>query len=194
MMKSISILPLLAIIISPAISQPHNAVEGDTPASASVNPRSNPVPQACHDTNAIVYEQLQEISRLQAQDLPTSHDGAGYIYAVFSGRRMLGCPNEKLVSANGNDTSASQEIKRSAETTNPLLNNASFGDPCEVVRLLKAQVDDQMNVMKAYNIPAPDFVAGLYSGTQDLDDGLKCGLVHNSEGSSQRNSTVSPEE
>ena len=38
---------------------------------------------------------------------------------------MLGCPEEHLVSANGNDTLASHLFRR----------NSEFDDPCEVVRI-----------------------------------------------------------
>lgn len=106
---------------------------------------------------------------------------------------MLGCPTEVLINSNGSDTSASAEFKRSSETSNPLGHDAGYGDPCEVVRLLKAQVEDQMGLMTGYKIATPDYLAGWYSGTQDLDEGLKCGLVR-PKGSGQRNSTVSAEE
>lgn len=192
-MKSISILPLLAIIISPVFSQPHNAVNGNTPNSAPIDSRSGSVPQACHDTNAIVYRQLEEISRLQARSLPTTHDGAGYLYAISSGRKMLGCPTEVLLNSNGSDTSASRQFKRSSGTTNPLGHDPGYGDPCEVVRLLNDQVEDQMGLMTGYKIATPDYLAGWYSGTQDLDDGLKCGYVH-PKGTGQPNAKVSDEE
>ena len=192
-MKSISILPLLAIIIFPVFSQPHNAVKGNIPKSAPINLRSESVPQACHDTNAAVYRQLEDISQLQSKEIPTTHDGAGYLYAVSSGRKMLGCPTEVLVDSNGNDTSASREFKRSPEGSDPLGHDAGYGDPCEVVRLLKDQVEDQIGLMKGYKIATPDYLAGWYSGTQDLDDGLKCGIVL-PKGSGQRDSTASDEE
>ena len=173
-MKSISILSLLVITISTTSSQPHNAVTDSAPESAPVNSRAYLVPKACHDANVVVYDQLLKISQLQSKKLPITHDLAGYLYAVCSGRKMLGCPNENLVSANGSDTSASQQFKRD---TDPLGHNPGWGEPCDVVRMLKAQVDDQIKLMDGYHIATPDYLAGWYSGTQDLDDGLKCGLI-----------------
>ena len=193
-MKSISILPLLALAIPPTFPQPHNAAIDNTSKSAPINSRSNLVPTACHKTNKIVYDQLQEISWLQSKDLPTSHDGAGYLYAVFSGRKMLGCPGEDLISSNGNDTSASQQFKRGGETVDPMKHDLGFGDPCEVVRLLKDQVEAQMMVTNSYKIATPDYLAGWYAGTQDLDSGLNCGLVSHHQGSGSKNATVSAEE
>ena len=193
-MKSIYILPLLAITISPTVSQPHNAAIDSTSESAPIKSRSGEVPQACHDTNAIVYDQLNEISRLQSKNLPATHDLAGYLYAVFSGRKMLGCPNEPLLSANGNDTSALYQFKRSAETADPLGHNPGWGNPCDVVRILKDQVEDQMNIMEGYQIATPDYLAGWFSGAQDLDDGLRCGLVQHAKEPGHHDSTVSSEE
>lgn len=109
---------------------------------------------------------------------------------------MLGCPTEILINANGTgtDPSASREFKRDgATTTNPLGHDTGYGDPCEVVRLLRDQVEDQMSLVKGYKIATPDYLAGWYSGAQDLDDGLKCGIVHKGSGQAA-NSTVSDEE
>ena len=194
-MKCISVLPLLAITISPSLSQPHHAATDTTPGPALRSPRSSQVPKACHDTIGIVDDQLNEISRLQSKSLPTTHDLAGYLYAVNSGRKMLGCPNDPLISANDNTTSASQQFKRSSGTGDPLGHNPTWNDPCDVVRFLKNQVDDQMRVMGGYNIPTPDYLAGWFSGTQDLDEGLECGMIHHhAKGSGHRNATISKEE
>ena len=79
----------------------------NTPKIVRINPQASLFPMACDETNIIVYDQLKEISRSQANELHTSHDGAGYLHAVSRGRKRLGCPDEHLVNANGNDTSAS---------------------------------------------------------------------------------------
>lgn len=193
-MKPTSLLPLLAITIPTTFSQPHSPARDNTAQSAPLTPRSSNVPQACHDTNAVVYDQLQEISRGQSRHLPTTHDAAGYLYAVYSGRKMLGCPNEGLVSPSGNDSSAASEFKRSSsESVDPLGHNPAYGNPCDVVQILKDQVEDQMLVVEKNNIPTPDYLAGWYSGTQDLDDGLKCGLVHRGTASEDLKSMESEE-
>ena len=103
---------------------------------------------------------------------------------------MLGCPNETLISPKGNDTSASQQFKRD---TDPPRHDPGWGDPCDVVRSLKAQVDDQIRIMDGYHIAAPDYLAGWYSGTQDMDDGLQCGLIHKVTVPDRDNGTASSE-
>ena len=69
--------------------------------------------------------------------------------------------------------------------------NAGFEDPCEVVRILKAQVEIKMIVTKKDQIATPDYLAGWYSEMQDLNSGLKCGLVSHDK---DENSTVWAEE
>ena len=72
-------------------------------------------------------------------------------------------------------TAILQRHRCSGETADPMRHNAGFKDPCEVVRILKAQVEAKMIVTKKYQTATPDYIAGWYSGTQNLDNGLKCG-------------------
>ena len=183
-MKSFSLLSVLAITISTTFSQPHDAATDSAPESAPINARSYVVPKACHDTNVVVYDQLVKFSQLQSKNLPVTHDLAGYLYAVSSGRNMLGCPNETLISANGNDESATDQFKRDTGTVQ---HGPGWGDPCDVVRSLKAQADDQIRILSGYNISTPDYLAGWYSGTQDMDEGLQCGLIHKGSPSDHHN-------
>ena len=86
---------------------------------------------------------------------------------------ILGRPDEGLFSCKGSDTSASRQFRRSGETVDPMEHNAGFVDPCEVVRVSKAQVEAKMIIAKKCQIARP------YPGTQDLNSGLKCGLISN---------------
>ena len=63
-----------------------------------------------------------------------------------------------------------------------------------MVQILKDQVEDQMAVVATNNIATPDYLAGWYSGAQDLDIGLKCGLIHKGTGSENVTTTMSAEE
>ena len=96
---------------------------------------------------------------LQSKDLFISHDGAGYLYTVFPARKILGYPDEPVIGSNGSDTLASRHFKRSGETVDPMGHNAGFEDPCEVVRIKKAQVEAKMIVTKKYQTATPDYLA-----------------------------------
>lgn len=176
-MKSISLLPLLAITVSPALSHPQNAAIDDNSNSALLDSRANLVPFACHKANTIIADQLAEISQLQSRNLPIPPDLGGYFYAVVYGRRLLGCPSIPLLSPDGSSSAATQPSKRSSEPADPDGHNPGWGDPCEVARMLKDQVMDQIDVMKDNNFPVPAYLAGWFSTTQDAERDLKCGFL-----------------
>ena len=73
--------------------------------------------------------------------------------------KTLGRPDEHLITCKGSDTSASRQFKRSSETVDPKGHKAGFEDLCEVVRILKAQVEGKMIMAKKYQITTPDYFA-----------------------------------
>ena len=98
--------------------------------------------------------------------------------------KILGRLDKHLISCKGSDTSASRQLKRSGETVYPMEQNAVFENPCEVVRVPKAQVEAKM-------IIANEQIATRDPGTQNLNSGLKCGLISNNK---EEKSAVSAEE
>ncbi|KAL9074742.1 MAG: hypothetical protein Q9161_002111 [Pseudevernia consocians] len=163
-MKSITILPFIAI----ALSQSRAAAADDISNTAPLVPRSSLLPYACTQANILISDQLAEISQLQSRDLPVPGDLAGYVFAVANGRRISGCPPVPLL--NGSSSSTSEQSKPVDDE--PTYTN---GDPCKTLRLLKEQVMDQMNVLREYNIPIPPYLAGWFSLTKDATKILKNG-------------------
>lgn len=175
--------------ISPALSQDRtNAIE-ETSKSAPLHSRANLVPFACHKANDLVSEQLAEISHLQARDLPVPPDLAGYLFAVYHGRDMLGCPSTPLLSPV--DSSSSTSKRSDSEDVNlppPTKGHLpGWGDPCEVAKILRVQVMEQISVLRDNNVPIPAYLAGWYSVTEDADKNLQCGF----EGAAMENETNS---
>ncbi|KAF6228634.1 hypothetical protein HO173_011805 [Letharia columbiana] len=195
-MKSFSILPLIAITISPALSHPRAGAIDDTRNSASLDSRSNLVPHACSRANTLVSEQLAEISQLQSRNLPTPADLAGYFFAIIHGRRILGCPSDPLLSPDNSSTSAAQHPKRNSEPKDPDGQYPGWGDPCGTVKILIEQVMDQMTVLRDNQIPVPPYLAGWSLLTSDANTELKCGFLGagmedggNSTGTSSQNAS-----
>lgn len=175
-MKSITILPFIAMGICPALCQPRAAAIDGIPDSAPLDSRSNLVPYACSQSNILVSEQIAEIEQLQSKELPIPPDLAGYVFAVVNGRRMVGCPSSDLISPNGTSSSeSSRSERRSSEPADTDGRGPGWNDPCEAERILVKQVTDQMNVLKEYNIPIPAYLAGWWSLTQDAAKILKDG-------------------
>ena len=123
-MKSSSILSLLAITVSPTLSQPHHVAIVETTESAPIHSRADP--SICETHHVIITDQLEEISYLKSRNLPVTHDLAGYYYAIISARRLFGCPLDVLPAPDANTSSASQQSKRSDEAAVP-----DSGNPCE---------------------------------------------------------------
>ena len=117
-MKPISIFPLLAIIISPALSQADAATD-DNPSGVTIPKSSSDVIAfACLQSNILITDQLAEIKHLQSSNIEVTHDLAGYFYAVVRGRKRLGCPDlNPFTSHQGStNTSSAQTLsKRSSE-------------------------------------------------------------------------------
>lgn len=190
-MKSFSLLSFLAITIPHTLSEPRAAATDNTPETAHLHSRANLVPFACHKANTIISDQLAEISQLQSRNLPVPPDLAGYLFAVYHGRDMLGCPGMPLLGSADSSSSASAQSKRSSEDVNlppPTKGHLpGWGDPCEVSKILRVQVMEQINVLKDNNVPIPAYLAGWYSVTEDADKNLKCGF----EGAAMENETNS---
>lgn len=169
-MKFILLFPLLAIGISPVLSQPRSSAIDNIPQSAPLNARSDSVEVLCQQVNEFATDRLAEITRLQSRNLPVPSDLGGYFFALVSGRKMFGCPSDSLLGANGSSNSASSRSKRSSSSNS----SEALGDPCEVVRKLLEQVMDPMGVLKDNTIPVPGYLAGWYSLVQDSIKFLKC--------------------
>ena len=168
-MKPISILSLLAVTTSPTLSQPYDAATVNTPESAPIEARSSSVPSICNERHVIVSDQLNEITYLKSKKLPVTHDLAGYYYVIVNARKMFGCPSGSFASSNSSsDASSSRQSKRSSESTSEI--------PCRVIRTLRGQVDEQMKVLDDNDISTPDYLAGWFSGTNDLSQVWGCGL------------------
>lgn len=170
-MKLILLFPLLAISISPVLSQPRSSAIDNIPQSAPLNARSDSVDVLCQQVSEFATDQLAEITRLQSRNLPVPPDLGGYFFALVSGRKMFGCPSDSLLSSNGSSSSASSRSKRSSSNSS---SSEALGDPCEVVRTLHEQVMDPMGVLKDNTIPVPGYLAGWYSLVQDSIKFLKC--------------------
>ena len=184
-MIPIPVLLLLAISISPALSQPR-AAANDDPADVQI-PKSTAdvIPFACQESNILVTDQLAEITHLQSRSIPVPHDLVGYFYAVVKGRRMLGCPNpDPFSTLNKNSTSAQNLSKRSSSEEAQIV-----AELCKPARQLKEEVMDQIAVLEEYKMPIPDFLAGWWSVTKDADSFLNCGF-HNMQIASDDKSTA----
>ncbi len=185
-MKSSSILSLLAITVSPTLSQPHHAAIDDTTVSAPIHSRADP--SICETHHVIITDQLEEIAYLKSRNLPVTHDLGGYYYAIISARRLFGCPLDVLPAPDADTSSASQQSKRSDEAAGP-----DSGNPCEAVQTLRTQVEEQMKVLDDSRISTPDYLAGWFSATQDLNVGWSCGLPPPPIEPGNNNATVSDE-
>ena len=174
-MKSISALLLLATATSPTLSQPLAAAINDSPKPAPLAFRSELVPFVCHEANALITEQLAEISQMQSKTYPVPPDLAGYFYAVVHGRELLGCPSEPLLSPKGSSKSTPQSSKSSSEPAIDEGDSAGLKKTCEVVYKQTEEVMDQMTVLKDNNIPIPPYLAGWFSVIKAADKYLQCG-------------------
>lgn len=174
-MKSVSALLLLATAVSPALSQPRAAALNDSPEPAPLAMRADLVPFVCHNANALITEQLAEISQMQRKKYPVPPDLAGYFYAVAHGRQMLGCPSEPLLNPNASAMSTPQPSTSSSEPAIYEGDSAGLRKACAVVYKQKEEVLDQMIVLKDNNIGIPPFLAGWFSVVKDADKYLQCG-------------------
>ena len=176
-MKSVSILVVLAIAISPALSQPHIAATEDAPESAHLESRSSLVPFACYQNNSVIDDQLEEIAQLQSKNLPVTADLAGYFYAVVKGRKLLGCPYEPLFGSDDSSQPASKQSKRSSKSAKEDGHVPGWGDLCEVAQILKEEIMDQITVLADNKIAIPPYLAGSFSVLKDAENNLKCGFL-----------------
>lgn len=73
---------------------------------------------------------------------------------------MLGRPDEHLNTSNGSDMSASRQFKRIGEAVDLMDHNAGFEDPCEVVQILKAQIESRMILTRKHQLATLEHLAG----------------------------------
>ena len=175
-MKSISALLLLAITISPALSQPRAGEINDSPDPAPLAGRADLVPFVCHEANKLIDEQLAEIAVMQAKKYPVTPDLAGYFYAVVHGRAMLGCPSAPLLKPQGSAESIAQKLRTSSEPAIYEGDSAGRQKTCAVVYKQTEEVMDQMIVLKENSIPIPPYLAGWFSLIKDADRYFQCQL------------------
>lgn len=169
---SISILLLLAITISPTLSQPQNGATSNTAPSAPLDERSSSVPSACLEKNALVADQLDEIAKTRARGISVSPDLAGYFYVVIASYQMLGCPplpGHTPTPTNGTSDIESRSLKRSSSTT-----AGASDDPCVAMHNLDTELVQHSTAIAAAAIPIPPYLAGWFLGLQDLNKGYGC--------------------
>lgn len=163
-MKFTNILPLLAFAIVPTLSQPRDAASHST-LKPTLAPRD--VTLLCNEAGALIATQLDEITKLQSQNLPVPGDLAGYFYGIYYGRNLLGCPPTNMLGG-------SAPSKRStAFDPHPEVK----GEPCKVLAIQLEEVSDVINALKENNIPVPPFLAGRWSLVSDGEKGLQCGFT-----------------
>ena len=174
-MKPISILLLLCSIIAPAYSQAQAAADKKLSGVKEPTHSADVIPFACSTSNILIADQLSEIKNLQARGIPVTHDLAGYFYAVVKGRQQLGCPDENPFSVHEqNSTSVSTLSKRASSNSSEMAEVTEM--LCKPARALSDEVMAQINVLKKYEFPIPDYLAGWWSVTRDADKWLKCGF------------------
>lgn len=157
--------------ISSTFSQPHDRATGNTPRSAPIDERSSSVPSACLIKNALVADQLDEIAKTRARGIGVTPDLAGYFYATIASYQMLGCPpipeHMPKATSGGSDTE-SPSMKRSSST------GETSDDPCVVMHKLGTELVQHATAIKAAAIPVVPYLAGWFSGIQDLNKGYGC--------------------
>lgn len=169
-MKTISILPLLGISISPALSQPGATVSYDLHGETLPTSTAEIIPFACSESNILVVDQLAKIKYLQSKNIPITADLAGYLFAVVKGRKLLGCANSNPF--NSSTSTSTQNLSKRSSSEQALMTQIL----CKPTIALTKTVMEQIAVLEEYGIVIPDYLAGWFGVTKDADNFLDCGL------------------
>ena len=173
-MKCLQLLYLLAISAFPTLSQSKPATNKDFTSVAALKSASNVIPWACNQSNLLIGEQLAEITHLKSKNIPIPHDLAGYLYAVVKGRKLLGCPDLNPFNTHQQNTTTSTLSRSKRSSTSEAAEVEEI--LCKPARILKEDVMEQIDVLKGYQIPIPDYLAGWWAVTKDADSFIKCGF------------------
>ncbi|KAL9069040.1 MAG: hypothetical protein Q9161_005798 [Pseudevernia consocians] len=108
---------------------------------------------ACDTAYKVVTQQIAEMSKLKAQDIPIPGYLSGYYTAINSGRQEIGCP--------GAITVGKRQFVPSRK-------------PCDVLNEQHERMMVLVNRFEADHIGVAPFIAGFLSATLDGHKGLGC--------------------
>ena len=110
---------------------------------------------ACDTANQIIGQQIAEMAKLKAEDIPIPPYLAGYYTAINSGRQEIGCPG-------------SIHIGKKRDSFTPL------AQPCDVINDQHERMMVLVNRFGEEHIAVAPFIAGFLSATLDGHTGLGC--------------------
>lgn len=153
-MQLTSIILLLSATVSVSALPAALEALADIDARDATGPAS--IESACDQSNSILSQQFDEMTKLKEQNIAIPPFLAGYYSAITNGRQEMGCPG----------TIPARKRQSTPKKT-----------PCDVINGQLKTMTAQVNKFQKNNIGIAPYIAGFLSAAQDGHKALGCGAV-----------------